>query len=403
MISSSTNESSRINELRSYYILDTATHRSFDELTELASDLCQTPMSLLSFTDETRQWFKSHHGIQLSEIPREIAFCTHVIDSEEFFIVNDTLLDERFCQNPLVIGAPYIRFYAAVPLITKSGAMLGTLCILDFVPRELTEHQIHNLKILASQVMDHLESFRQDRESEINQVLNNIESFRLAALGEMAGEIVHEINNPLTVIQTHTALLMHRAQNKKLSDNVVLDYCDKVLNVTNRIAKIVKGVKNLSQQEDTRNLTLVILDDIIQDSIGYCKEKFLLHNILLNYNPIPRDVKINCHPIQISQVILNLLNNSFDAIAKNVEKWIQIKVDTTKKDVLVNVIDSGNGIPVSVQEKMFNSFFTTKKNGSGTGLGLSLSMKIINLHHGQLFYDNSKQNTCFCIKLPRAC
>lgn len=150
-------ELKRLEALGQYQVLDTAPENLFDDLTSLAAYICQTPIASISLTDEKRQWFKSKVGFASTEEPRETTFCAYAILQTELFIVLDTLADERFATNPFVNSSPQIRFYAGAPLITPSGVVLGTLCVLDYVPRELKVEQQEALRILALQVVTQLE------------------------------------------------------------------------------------------------------------------------------------------------------------------------------------------------------------------------------------------------------
>ncbi|MBB5034596.1 PAS domain S-box protein [Prosthecobacter vanneervenii] len=146
-------ETQRLDVLRAYDILDTGAEEMFDELTKLAAEICAVPISLVSLVDENRQWFKSKVGVEVSETPRSWAFCAYALEGTEMLVVPDALQDARFAQNPLVTGEPHIRFYAGTPLRTPEGAVLGTLCVIDRVPRELTTEQQAALAVLGRQVM----------------------------------------------------------------------------------------------------------------------------------------------------------------------------------------------------------------------------------------------------------
>ena len=158
------NESKRLKVLWQYEVLDTVPEEVFDDLTELAARICEAPIALISLVDEKRQWFKAKVGVTISETSRELSFCAYAITQSDLFIVPDATQDKRFANNPLVTSDPKIRFYAGAPLITPDGHALGTLCVIDKVPRELRPEQKQALRILARHVVTQLELRRRSCE-----------------------------------------------------------------------------------------------------------------------------------------------------------------------------------------------------------------------------------------------
>jgi GAF domain-containing protein len=150
-------EQERLQALRLYRVLNTEAEKPFDDLARLAAAICGSPISLVSLVDEERQWFKARVGMARTETSRDIAFCAHAILQEDVLVVEDALADQRFTNNPLVLVDPRIRFYAGAPLITLEGLPLGTLCVFDHVPRQLSPEQVESLKVLRDAVVAQLE------------------------------------------------------------------------------------------------------------------------------------------------------------------------------------------------------------------------------------------------------
>jgi GAF domain-containing protein len=157
-------EQKRLKVLWQYEVLDTVPEEVFDDLTELAARICEAPIALISLVDEKRQWFKSKVGTSVNETSRDVSFCAHAINQTELFIVPDATLDTRFATSPLVTSDPKIRFYAGAPLITPDGYALGTLCVIDKVPRDLRPEQQQALRILARHVVSQLELRRRTKQ-----------------------------------------------------------------------------------------------------------------------------------------------------------------------------------------------------------------------------------------------
>lgn len=193
------NEAARLEALHRYGILDTQAEEAFDDLTALAAYICQTPIALISLIDKDRQWFKSKLGVTISETSRDIAFCAQAILQPDLFVVPDALADARFASNPLVTVEPKVRFYAGVPLTTQDDFALGTLCVLDRVPRDLTREQSEALRDLGSQVIVQMELRRNSRE-----LARAIEELRQAeaALREKESALRDFLDHCVDLVQT---------------------------------------------------------------------------------------------------------------------------------------------------------------------------------------------------------
>jgi diguanylate cyclase (GGDEF)-like protein/PAS domain S-box-containing protein len=199
------NERERLEELRKYGILDTEPEAVFNSMVQLASYICHTPFAAISLIDEHRQWFKAIVGVEVSETPRDVAFCAHTILQQEPMIIPNTLEDKRFFDNPLVEGGLNLRFYAGVPLVTESGYLLGTLCVFDQQPRQLSAEQLDAIKTLADSVMAHLDLRLSHRE-----IRKYVDDLQLAAsIFETASEAVLVTgpqNHIITVNPAFTAM-----------------------------------------------------------------------------------------------------------------------------------------------------------------------------------------------------
>jgi len=189
------NEKKRLEVLWQYDVLDSVPEEVFDELTELAAHICEAPVALITLVDETRQWFKAKVGTTLNETSRDISFCGHAICQSDLFIIPDATKDERFSENPLVTSEPKIRFYAGAPLVTPDGHALGSLCVIDQIPRELRTEQKQALRVLARHVMTQLELRRRSQElAHVRQEREEIQADLKQAHAEL-DNIRRELNN----------------------------------------------------------------------------------------------------------------------------------------------------------------------------------------------------------------
>jgi diguanylate cyclase (GGDEF)-like protein len=208
-----TNELARIEELLDLNILDSLPEQAYDDITYLASRICDTPIALVSLVDSERQWFKSRVGLDATQTSRDVAFCAHaILEPSELFVVRDATVDLRFANNPLVVEEPAVRFYAGAPLVSSAGNALGTLCVIDNHPRELTEVQTRSLQALARQVMAQLElrttvaqlhhktAQQQEYERQLEEYQRTLEA-NLSMFGRLS------VTDPLTGLNNRRSLM----------------------------------------------------------------------------------------------------------------------------------------------------------------------------------------------------
>lgn len=274
-------------------------------------------------------------------------------------------------------------------------------------------------KISSGDFGELLKNHGQDELDELSQDINNMSvaiqeskkmlatSAKMSSLGEMAGGIAHEINNPVGIIQGKAKLLIKYIHNNTYNSNLgpeasqkaLQEELQKIVTQTDRIAKIISGLKSFSRSAEKDPTTSANLNNLISNVQNLCSERFRHHLIKLETSPIP-EVHIECREVQIEQVLLNLLNNAYDAVVSLTEKWIRLDLKIIDQTLQITLTDSGTGIPSHIVEKMMQPFFSTKEVGKGTGLGLSISKGIIEQHQGNLRYDSTSTNTRFVIELP---
>lgn len=223
---------------------------------------------------------------------------------------------------------------------------------------------------------------------------------KMATLGEIAAGIAHEINNPLTIIQARILTIEKQMLKKNILDSEFAESFKKVIETIQRITKIIKGLKFISRDANIDSPVKINLDQLFETTFDLCLEKLKMNNVDIIKDSSGFDYEIEVRETQIVQVLLNLINNAFDAVKTLPEKWIQIECLTNKDNLLIKVRDSGSGIPEDILEKIMNPFFTTKPAGQGTGLGLSISKGIIENHNGKLYYNDKSNHTEFVIEIP---
>jgi C4-dicarboxylate-specific signal transduction histidine kinase len=238
-------------------------------------------------------------------------------------------------------------------------------------------------------------------QKEIEFKLN--QSAKLESIGLMAGGIAHEINNPLSIISAINQRI--KKNNEKTSDRDIIQEeisndVKKIDITIKRISKIIQGLKNISRDSSNDPYEVIHIQNLFEDLITFTEHRLKLTNVNFSIEGNLLGLKIFCQPIAISQVLINLINNAIDAIENLEKKWIQLKIEKNENSITIKIIDSGNGIDLSIQEKVMTPFFTTKEIGKGTGLGLGICLSIINSHKGKFFLEKNTVNTTFIIELP---
>jgi signal transduction histidine kinase len=257
-------------------------------------------------------------------------------------------------------------------------------------PWKNAKNEIGGIIVMAENI-----SSKKDAEMRLTQ------ASKLTALGEMAGGIAHEINNPLSIIKGYIDLLRRHSQRKTLGPELLGQYIDKIDQTVFRISRIVNGMRRFARESSLDKKINYSLNKIIEETLDVCLEKINNNGTVLEVEYLKDDVNLYCRPIEISQVLLNLINNSFQATMSFSHPWIKIVCHDLDDSIRIQIIDCGDKISPSIQPKLFQPFFTTKEVGVGTGLGLSISRGIIEEHKGKLFYQDDAPFTTFVIEMPK--
>ena len=388
------NEDERLAELLSYDVLDTEAEQLFDDLTTLASQICDTPIALISLIDPDRQWFKSRVGLDAEETSREIAFCSHAILQDDVFEIPNASLDPRFHDNPLVTGAPDIRFYAGAPLVSPSGHAIGTLCTIDRKPRKLTESQKTSLQTLSKSVVAHLELKRKNRE------LERTSQFR----SDFLSYVSHEIRTPLNAINTFSRLLEGEAQKLKLPESFTTPLSH-VTQSGERLLEIVNSVLDIKQIEAGKMRVMpraVSTHDFFTHLFSLTKIRAEDGGIIFTStidSRVPDTLFFD--DTKFGQVALNLLSNAIKFTSRGKSVSAQVKYKNDK--LIFNVIDQGIGISEEDQKRLFTPFerMENAHQISGTGLGLNISKRLIELMDGTIKVSSKvNEGTRISVTLP---
>lgn len=374
-------EKQRLKALKNYKILDTLPEQDFDDITHLAAQICGTPIALISLIDEKRQWFKSRVGLDAPETPREIAFCAHAILGDELFEVNDYSKDKRFHDNPLATDSPHVQFYAGAPLITPEGYKIGTLCVIDDHPRDLTDEQRQSLKALSRQVISQVELRLAKKKAD---QANYSKSRFLANMS-------HEIRTPMNAVISGTKLLID-----KIKDEEHLKMLRIIDNAGENLLTLINDILDFSKIESD-SLTLenipFNLYDCLEDVVTLLKSRTENKKVNLSLSINDKTpVWVSGDSTRFRQIVINLVGNAIKFCHNSVDVEMMPEVIDGKHYVLLSVKDDGIGISKKNQKKIFQDFnqidaSITRKYG-GTGLGLSICRGLTKAMQGKLWVES---------------
>ncbi|WP_336129000.1 GAF domain-containing sensor histidine kinase [Mesoflavibacter sp. CH_XMU1422-2] len=358
------NEKQRLKAVKEYKLLDTLPEEDFDNITNLVANICDVPISLITLIDADRNFLKSHYGIPFNESPRNISFCGHaILESNSIFIVEDATKDQRFYDNPLIKDHD-VKFYAGVPLINPEGFPLGTLCVYDVKPKQLTKQQQEAMVILAKQVVNLFELRLKN-----NQLTNAyyLLDERHQSLKTFAGKVSHDLKSPLANITSLSQLF--KDELKASNPEINLEYLDFIEESADTLRAYIDGILKhyksealLQDKKQTIDLSNIFND--VKQMLSLKDTQFKLKN-----NPNLGDINKSA----ITQIILNLVDN---AVKYNTNNNPLVVLDYKENETHhhFSVSDNGNGIPDNKKESLFDLFNTAhdadKYGNKGTGIGL---------------------------------
>jgi signal transduction histidine kinase/ActR/RegA family two-component response regulator len=388
-------EATRLKVLYDYDVLDSETEKIFDDLTQLAAQICQTPITLISLIDPSRQWFKSKVGLDAAETSRDIAFCAHAIHQKKIFEVEDTLQDKRFFDNPLVTSAPNIRFYAGTPLVSPDGHAIGTLCVIDDKPNKLTQDQRQALEVLGRSVISQMELRKKIKQ------LKQANQHKTEFLSNMS----HELRTPLNAIIGFSRLMLDDLKQDaipvKFSEYIGhIDYSGRrLLSVVNSVIDLNKIEAGMMQV----HIEAICIRNFIHDLEGMlaitANEKDVTFSVYVS-DDLPTYLAID--QAKVSQIITNLVHNAIKFTDSG--KWVKVEITINNEHLVITVADQGVGISHIDQTKLFDKFQQVGevKNSQGSGLGLSITQGLVDFLGGTInVLSNLGAGSIFKVMLPQ--
>jgi two-component system, LuxR family, sensor histidine kinase DctS len=295
-----------------------------------------------------------------------------------------------------------------LPSLERSGKWEGEVQFLDLTNGEefpvfqrafMLKDRQGSLQAIATVAIDLREKRRLEGEIE-RQRLQFINNSKMSALGEMASGMAHEINNPLAILKGNISVLRLEANAEKLAKDSIIRFLDKQDRTVDRIAQIITGLRSFSRDHSQSEFQSFSIQEMILQTLTFCEARFQNNGVEFKHELPERGLKVRGRETQLSQAILNLLNNAFDAVAGTPGAWIKLAINTEGARIRLSLKNSGPLISSELRDRIMEPFFTTKEVGKGMGLGLSISKGIVEMHGGRLYLDSEATETTFVIELP---
>lgn len=384
------NEVQRLAALREYQLLDTLPEKDFDEIVALASAICETPISLITLVDDNRQWFKSRLGLEEPQTDRDSAFCAHAIHDENVMVVPDATKDERFFDNPLVIGHPDIRFYAGMPLINPQGFKLGTLCVIDRKPKHLTEGQLFSLKVLSKQVTKQMELRKKMKDLEKLNDTNH----------KLLSIISHDLKSPFATLYGLLELVENYDLPVDKFKSLIPDVRKNFEAANSLLSNLLEWATSQFSQSEINKKSFSIAsaaDHTIHNNSAVFEQK---KNAVVNL--ISPQLIVSADEDMIKAVFRNLLMN---ANKFTIEGSIVLTATQRDNTVEVSVKDTGVGIEAMRLTSMFTWSERKSTNGTsgekGSGFGLQVCKEFVERNGGKMWVESTVDvGSSFYFSLP---
>ncbi len=373
------NEKARVENLYTYDIVDSLPEEEYDNITKIASDICGTPVSLITTMEEERQWIKSAVGTDVTEVPRDISFCSHLLTNGEDIIFKDLRRNADFTDHPMVAGPLQVGFYAGVPVFSVEGYPIATLCVLDNEPRELTEKQIKSLQALAKQVAVLLKLRKTLRQTEqLNRELqtanDNLESFNYM--------VTHDLKTPLREIRNYLEAVQEDFG--EVLPEEVRGIFGKVSETSAHMDNLIEDLTKLSRIDNYKLKSAPI------NLTALCHELIAVHDGKKHEFIIAENLHTTGDKALIALALRNLIENAVKYSSNETAPRVEISETNRAGKNYFCVRDNGVGFAVEKAENIWQPFkrLHSKKEFKGTGIGLTIVKKATDKHGGEVFFQS---------------